>query len=943
MTSRHRTRPDRSRALIAAIALILAGTPPAAGAAKEEPFTRLQGARVGAVAIQFHDFNRHEDIGEWTAMARNAIRLREGDVFTATLLEDSRKSLALMNRFSEIRIETRAVKGLAAVDFHLTPHRFVRNIAVRGNGPILENEITAAMSVHAGTVFRPEQLPEQEKLVREKFIAEGYIDPAVTAVAEKSPRDGNYTVRIDIRPGAYYSYGGILIQGNRAMTGAEMRYRLYSETFRFIESEFRKNISAIRKAYWSRGYPEAEIRYTLNRDRANAAVDIGIIVHEGPKYRIAFSGNRRFWDITLKKSLVLSGRGNIGDAGARKSAQNIAALYRTKGYPGARVKPDARLFRKGKKERKALTFVIDEGPRVDVAQIQITGNASYSERTILDMMGTRVSGRVIKRTFNAEVLENDLLVIRSWYLKKGFLDARAASAVRMTPDGKRAMIQVTVFEGAATAISSISFTGNRAITDAELRKKIILTPGSPYQETDVTAAENLISSLISAKGYPYVAVKGKASLSADRTKADIDFRITEGKQVRLGNVGFSGNMRTRASYLRKQISLKPGDPVSIQQVLEEYKNISDIDIFQTVNLTTFGIEEKRDRADLFIDVIEKKPFLLGFGGGYNSEKGLYAHTAFEDRNFLGRYKSAWIRGEIAETGYSASAGFTEPRLIGTRASATVSFSIDREQEFNQTFGTFAYGPSCSIKSVWFDSLTAGASVSYQERKMTGYFSVSDYTDPDRTSQFHLRRNLLFSATLSYDRRDSFIRPRKGFQTSLNVDLSVDLTGPKRRLFSREYSDNFIKYQYGLRFYVTPWSRLTFAAHAMLGYIQPYTGVKGVISDRLFYLGGIGDVRGFRENMLRHDEFNKPVGGRASVAASIEARLDLGFNFELSGFFDAGRIDNSFYDFYRMRMSAGAGLRYMTPVGPIGLLYGFKINRLKSEDLGMLHVSIGYTF
>ena len=96
-------------------------------------------------------------------------------------------------------------------------------------------------------------------------------------------------------------------------------------------------------------------------------------------------------------------------------------------------------------------------------------------------------------------------------------------------------------------------------------------------------------------------------------------------------------------------------------------------------------------------------------------------------------------------------------------------------------------------------------------------------------------------------------------------------------------------------------------------------------------------------MLRYVWFKNPVGGRAMLAASIEARIDLGFNFELSGFFDAGRIDNSFEKFFRMRMSAGLGLRYMTPVGPIGLLYGFKINKLKSEDMGMLHVSIGYTF
>ncbi len=946
MAPEPRPKAAQDRTPVCIITLFLTGAlfaTGAAGTAKDDPYPRFQGARIGVITVQFHDFNEHEDLSNWTDMARKVVHLREGDVFSTTLLNDSKKALALLNKFSDIRTAVRLDKGSLAVDFDLTPCRFIRNIDIRGNAVILESEITGIMSIHAGTVFKPEQLPEQEKLVREKFIAEGYINPGITARGERSKRDGKYTVYITIQPGAYFSYGNITIDGNQALSDIEIKYRLFSETFRFIESEFKNNITAIKKQYWKRGYPEADIRYTLNRDSANRLVDIVITIHEGPKYKIKFSGNKRFWDITLKKSLVLSERGNANDAGARKSAQNITSLYKTKGYPGARVKLDIRQTRDGEKERKALTFVIDEGPRVDVARLQITGNASFSEKTILDMMGTRASGRIIKRRFDADVLNNDMLIIRSFYIKKGFMDAGVTSNVRLSRDRTQASIQIVILEGTATRVSSIVFMGNHVLTDTQIRKKIALAPGSLYQESDVAAAENQISSLISEKGYPYVTVKGSAAITDDRSKAAIVFQITEGKQVRLGTVNFSGNIRTRTSYLRKQLSLNPGDPVSIPRFLEEYKNISDIDIFQGVNLATLGIEEKRERADLFIDVIEKKPYLFSIGGGYNSEKGLYANTALEDRNFLGRYKSVWIRGEAAQTGYSGAAGFTEPRLIGARASATVSFSIDKIKEFNQTFGTLVYGPSCSIKSAWLDSLTAGLAVSYQERKMLGYFSIEDITDPDKTSRFNLRRIILFSAALSYDRRDSFIRPRKGFQTSLTIDASVDLTRTKKQFFSHDYSDNFIKYQYGLKFYVTPWSRLTFAAHAMLGYIQPYTSVKGVISDQLFYLGGIGDVRGFKENKLKYDVFNKPVGGRASAAASIEARIDLGYNFELSGFFDAGRIDNSFHDFFRVRMSAGAGLRYVTPLGPIGLLYGFKINKLKGEDLGVLHLSIGYTF
>lgn len=935
-----------SRALALSCILILIFVSSSSGKVRQkggDAYARYQGVRIGTISIRFHEFNRNEKAAGWEQAVRSLIRFKEGDRFSTSLFDDSTEAIALLKKFSDVRPALRLEGGALVVEYHLTPYRFVKNIVIRGNGSVLESDIIAVMTMHAGNVFKPEQLPEQEKLVRDKLIAEGFIDPAVSARAAMSTRDGNYTVYITIQRGGYYTYGDLTITGNRAVPGLAIRYMLFSETFRFIENEFRNNIAAVKKHYWKNGYPEADIIYTLNRDRASGRVDIAITVHEGPKYKIDFSGNRQFWKITLKKSVTLAEQGNKNDTIARKNAQSIASRYKSKGYPYAQVKLDIRKTQEDGKERKALTFVIEEGPRVFVERLEINGVQSTSEKKIRSLMRTAASGIFFKKVYDPDVLNNDILVIKSFYTKNGFMDALVTPYVRLSRDRTKATVQIEIVEGPRTLISSIEFKGNRALTDADILKKLDLKPGVPFQESAVAGAENQISSLFSAKGYPYVTVKGSTVMNDDRSRAAILFTINEGTLVLLGSVNFSGNMRTRTSYLQRQLSLKPGDPVSLAVMLEEYKNTSDIEIFQSVSLTTFGIEEKKDRADLYIDIVEKKPFQFNIGGGYNSDRGFYANAGLEDRNFLGRYKSLWIKGEASQTGYSSSAGFTEPRLIGTKSSATLSFSVEKLKEFNQSFGTFVYGPAFTIHSVWFDSLSADFGTSYQERKMLGYFSLDDINDPDKMSQFHLRRILLFSVGLSYDRRDSFIRPRNGIFTSLTVGCSVDLSGVKEQLLGDEYSDNFIKYQYNLKLYYTPWPRLTFAAHGMLGYIQPYTSVRGIIQDQLFYLGGIGDVRGFRENMLKYDEFRKPVGGRATVAAGIEARIDLGWHLELTGFFDAGRIDNSFEKFFRMRMSAGLGLRYMTPVGPIGILYGFKINKLKSEDLGMLHVSIGYTF
>ncbi len=147
----------------------------------------------------------------------------------------------------------------------------------------------------------------------------------------------------------------------------------------------------------------------------------------------------------------------------------------------------------------------------------------------------------------------------------------------------------------------------------------------------------------------------------------------------------------------------------------------------------------------------------------------------------------------------------------------------------------------------------------------------------------------------------------------------------------------------------PVKRLTLALRGRYRRIEPYGGNRTVPDDQLFFLGGISDVRGFDENMLRFDAREDPLGGRTSLLGSLEARIDLGAGFELTAFCDTGSIRGTEGDSDEtgdgdgFRSSAGLGIRYITPIGPVGFLYGWNLDRKAEESSGRLHFTIGYSF
>jgi outer membrane protein insertion porin family len=274
---------------------------------------------------------------------------------------------------------------------------------------------------------------------------------------------------------------------------------------------------------------------------------------------------------------------------------------------------------------------------------------------------------------------------------------------------------------------------------------------------------------------------------------------------------------------------------------------------------------------------------------------------------------------------------TEPRFFGTRTTASIGAFNEELTEFNQPFGTRTIGGSIGFGRDWGRYWTTALSFRLERRDQ---FRIED--DPSIELEEPTRTIFVTTPYVRYDSRDSFVRPTRGLLSSIGVDISK---GVQNQL------DDFVRYRFDTRYFRTPFEGITFAGLARFGQVLSYSDSELVPDDQLFFLGGIQSVRGFKENLLRFDSQGDPVGGKTAIVGSLEARIDLGMNLELTTFFDIGSVRDAVVDqgSDRFRASVGLGLRYITPIGPMGLLYGHKLDREKGESAGRFHLSIGYSF
>ncbi len=880
----------------------------------------------------------------WEKMVRDIIAIRPNKPCSPENIKASIENLHLCKKFKNIAVDSSFENSTRSFIFHLQPAAVIRKIKIIDEFPLFETDVLKAMTLYTGSVYSQKSLSDQVTLIEQLYKREGFIDAQVIITPRESFEKGYTDITVTINRGQPLKLKKITVSGNRAFSRRRLirmstgrQWLIPFRSKRFVEKKFNNNIDNLLGFYRKqKRFAECTLTPTIKIDSTQKRVTIHISLNEGPQYLV----NYRYSDGSrvrlrnrqkLRKATTIFAKGNERDRELKKNIRNYEKIFKKKGYYHAQVSFRDTLIKKRTKSRRVISVQVDEEPRALVTKLLVTGNTTLNEAKIQKQILTRINKPFIQETF-----EQDLSSVLTLYHRYGFQYAAVSHNLVWSDSDEEVAIDIDIQEGVQSIVSSVACEGVHAIPLAKAKKTTTLKESRPFQKATMKSDAIALSILIAEQGFPFVRVKSELSFNRDSSQVDVIYRVNEGPKVHMGNIYYTGNFHTKERAIEREIGLAPGESFSLTRLLEGQKDLRDLKIFNAVSYRTFGLREQEDTVHLFVDMEEKKPFFIQAGLGYEYDL-LWGKIKGGNRNLFGMNKEIRLGAGLNHLlGYDLNLRLLEPRLFRSKISAALNLFTKRIREPGLDFETTAYGSSIGISRRFLKHFSSNTRFGFEHRDQDSLSNgQSAVRTPQLINEFKPRNLFLYTAAISFNTRNSFVRPQKGVFSTFDLELSKGLASTL---------DDFAKFEYDLRLYVTPLKRITFATVGRVGYLIPIGRNEAVPQDQLFFLGGTGDVRGYSENKLRLSD-GKADGGTASLSGSIESRIDIGLNFELAGFFDIGRLENSFLDEFRKGFlsSAGFGLRYITPIGPIGFLYGFKLNRRSGEGIGKVHFSLGYTF
>ena len=750
------------------------------------------------------------------------------------------------------------------------------------------------------------------------------------------------------------------------------------------------------------GHYEARLSVTPQFDDAGNQVSLSVVVEPGPKVRVQFRGDPLPGD--RRDELVpIAREGSADEDLLEDSTQRIVAFWRGQGYRDA----TAPFTREAEGDDVVITFTVTRGPQYRVAHAEITGNESIPAAELAPAARVKEG-----EPFNAAALDAEVSAIQDLYARRGFAQARAQASVQPAAEAANGeqvpmTVAIGIAENVRTVVGSVSIAGNRSIDSAELTAALGLQPGQPFFPTQLAIDRDAVQLRYANSGFRNATVASSPGLSPDGTRADIVFTVQEGPQVFVDHVLIIGNDRTRAETISRELQFKAGDPLGLAAVAESQRRLATLGLFRRTRITELGHGVETTR-DVVVTVEEAPATTIGYGGGLEAGSRIRAETAggvateqlevaprafFEigRRNLFGKNRSVNLftrislrpkdspffadqrpAGQTDGSGYGFSeyrvlGTFREPRVIGTAADAFLTATTEQQIRSSFNFARRAFSAELLRR------LTREVSINgnYQIQRTELFdekIAPSDKLLVDRL--FPQVRLSSFSLSAVRDGRNDLLEPSAGGYLSANGQIAARDIGSEVGFLKSYLTAQFFRSVPRAR-------RMVLATSARVGLAsgfpreiprldaqgrpvlddngQPLIDtIRDLPASERFFAGGDTTVRGFALDQLGTpatiDKDGFPIGGNALVILNAELRIPVRGGLGAVGFVDAGNVfaKTTAIDLGAFRSAVGFGIRYRSPVGPIRVDMGFKMNRRdivpgRLEDRTALHISLGQAF
>ena len=646
--------------------------------------------------------------------------------------------------------------------------------------------------------------------------------------------------------------------------------------------------------------------------------------------KVDFQGNKKFDDAKLREVIAIN-PGALADVTLiNDNALKMKTFYEGEGYYHATIVP---VVKKVNEEEVSLTYQIDEGSKVKIKEIIVKGNKAISSKKIKKAIKTEERKIYSLITgggyYKKDEMRADIERIKDLYYDNGYLKITVAEPV-IEFVGKDAMnIIITVSEGEQFFVSSVEISGNKAIATDELTKLVRLPLKKPFSKERLRKDISAINDRYADNGYALVVISPDLIPDEDKKEVKVIYRISEGDKYTIGRIDISGNTKTVDKVIRREIRLDEGDVFNASALKRSYERLNNLQFFETVEISPKPkVEEKI--VDLDVKVKEKPTGFLSVGGGYSSVDGFIGIIDLTQGNLFGRGYYVKARAQIGGKSSFYEFSFKDPWFLDKPISFGASiYKTEREYgNFDRKSSGFELSLGKSFWEYWHKS------IAYNFERTT-IFNVKDDASIFVKSQEGKRTTSSISPAIVRDTRDSFIDPMRGSRNSLQLTFA-GLGG----------SNAFIKALIDTGWYFPLFDVTAVHLRGRIGYASGLFGKNLPLYER-YYVGGIYTVRGLNfGDAGPKDINNEPLGGEKELILNAEYIFPIISEYKLKGvvFFDAGRAYEKGETFGSdLRYTTGAGIRWISPIGPIRIEWGFNLDKRAGEPSNKVEFTFGTFF
>ena len=641
---------------------------------------------------------------------------------------------------------------------------------------------------------------------------------------------------------------------------------------------------------------------------------------------------------TLKNVLKLKKGAMYTEKRVKEAKDKLLSMLESEGYINSVVEVDTE---KINEQSLKLTFNVNKGDEIIIKQANYHGSKMLKQKDF-DTVAANKEIEFASWWFgqnDGEVkidqLKYDARRINDLYFEKGYLDAQVKEPfLDIDFASNQAKLDFFITEGEKYTTNSIKIYLDSSIVDPEtIYPKLKLIIGNSFNIKKLRADQEYIRTQVADKGYAFAEVKFDLIKNEKEKKVDIVYNIIPGKKVYINDVKISGNNKTLDRVIRRDVYLAPGDLYNLTDFKDSTKKLKRSRFFEDVQ-----IEEKRisdDKLDIIVKVTEAATGSIMMGGGYGSYDKVMVSGSISEVNMFGSSIALGVSADVSSRSDRFEISLKNPAINDSNYNGEVEVHSTKS-EINRT----KYDSDIETKGF---SVAVGRQLVRDLYAGTRYrldFVSENYTYNDMTgvtnpyvSQDYINSSI--TPYLTFDNTDDFYFPREGFKAGTSVEYA-GVGGDSEYIKPSAY----VKYFYSLEDLTElDWVlRLRTQMKVLIDNGQINQG------DSL-YLGGPKTLRGFKSYAFptntdgnKHDPYKELWANSAEMSFPLvpSAKMRWGV------FYDYGMIgQDSFNDI--KRSGTGALFEWISPMGPLQLIFARALDAKAGEDTSSFEFSIGTNF